>query len=857
MILRKSIPVLVMTVGVFAGLAAQAGEVAGASEFRQKVKPLLETYCYDCHADGANKGGVSFDEFKSDSAIVESHDLWWRALKNVRAGLMPPKKKPQPTAEEKQIIENWIKRTSFASDPQNPDPGKVTIRRLNRVEYQNTVRDLMGVDFETASVFPPDDTGHGFDNMSDVLTLPPMLLEKYVQAANRIVSEAVPSVPGVVPEQVIAGRQFCGTDEGESRESNSSRRRRGSLSLSYYQAAAVSNTFEAKMPGKYQLALALAVSERYVDGVFDYNKCKLVFRVDGKEYLQQNFSWEGNKSYYFNYDVDWEKGDHELSFELQPLTPDEKQTRTLAVQITSVTVRGPTGKQFLVKPKNYERFFPKPVPDGKKERRVYAREVLNDFASQAFRRPASKETLDRLVALAESVYSQPGKTFEAGVSQAMVAVLASPRFLFREEDALKTDGKSYPLVDEYALASRLSYFLWSSMPDKELFCLAEAGQLRQNLTAQVDRMLKDSRSDAFIRNFTGQWLRARDIESVPIEARFVLSREEKFDAEMTQNRRRFRELNDKSDEQLTPEEREELRQIRSTFRGRRQPRVELSGELRYAMRIETEKSFEHVLRENRSLLELLDSDYTFLNERLAKHYGITNVQGDEIRLVKLPPESPRGGILTQGTMLGVTSNPTRTSPVKRGVFILENVLGTPPPPPPPDIPPLEDATKGITNRAPSLRETLAKHREEPMCSSCHNRMDPLGLAFENFNAMGMWRDAEYGDPIDATGKLVTGEEFTSVRELKQILVKTHYKDFYRTVAEKLLTYALGRGLEYYDVESVDQIVAKIEKSGGLPSALMAGVVESAPFQKTRTLAQDDSKKPVKPTQQRADAGTQR
>jgi len=364
--------------------------------------------------------------------------------------------------------------------------------------------------------------------------------------------------------------------------------------------------------------------------------------------------------------------------------------------------------------------------------------------------------------------------------------------------------------------------------------LAEAGQLRKNLNAQVERMLKDQRSAALVRDFVGQWLRTRDIDTIPIEARSVLAREEKFNPDAGRNRQRFRELNDKPG-QLTPEERDEMAKLRETFRrsNRQGPRADLTGVMRSAMRAETEKYFDYLLREDRSLLELLDSDYTFLNESLARHYGITNVVGDEIRLVKLPADSPRGGILTQGSVLAVTSNPTRTSPVKRGVFILDNILGTPPPPPPPNIPQLEDAAKNLTNRAPSLRETLAMHRQNALCSSCHNRMDPMGLAFENFNAMGMWRDQEFGDPIDATGTLITGEKFSNVRELKHILVTKHSRDFYTTVTEKLLIYALGRGLDYYDVETVDQIVARIEKADGRVSALIAGVVESAPFQKTR------------------------
>lgn len=844
-------------VGVMTAATALSSEQGGAIEFRREIRPWLENYCFDCHADGANKGNVSFDEFKSDDAALADRELWLHVLKNLRAGLMPPAKKSQPTPAEKERVAQWIKRSVFAADPQNPDPGRVTIRRLNRVEYRNTIRDLLNVDFDTATAFPADDTGYGFDNIGDVLTLPPMLLEKYVVAANKIVSEAVPDVSKVVRERIVPGRQFRnGKDAGEDR-GDRSRRRFGGLQLSYYEPAAVTNSCLVDLPGKYKLDVALMINERYVDGVVDRNKCRLIFRVDGKEMLNGEFAWEGGKTLHYGYDVDWAAGEHKLSFELQPLTPDEPQTRALSMQITSVKVSGPMAREHWVQPQNYTKFFPKKVPGDAKGRRAYARELLSDFARRAFRRPPEEKTVDRLVGLAESVYTQPGKTFEAGVSQGLVAILTSPRFLFREERSMPAaGGEKYALVDEFSLASRLSYFLWSSTPDEELLQLATQGNLRKNLSGQVERMLRDDKSEAFVRNFIGQWLRARDIENIPIEARFVLAREEKFDRDVTWNQARFEALREKGESRRTAAEQEEFDQLReSRRRNFRQPlRAELTGELRAAMRLETEKSFDYVLRQDRSLLELLDADYTFLNDKLAAHYGIPNVTGNEMRLVKLPADSPRGGILTQGTMLGVTSNPTRTSPVKRGVFVLENILGTPPPPPPPNVPPLEDATKNLTNRAPSLRETLAMHRENALCASCHNRMDPIGLAFENFNAMGMWRDAEYNEAIDATGQLITGENFSGVRDLKRVLVKNHYQDFYHTITEKLLIYALGRGLEYYDVETCDQIVARLDTANGRPSALIAGVVESAAFQKMRITESAEPKQPAKPAQQRADAG---
>jgi mono/diheme cytochrome c family protein len=838
---RTVILTVLVTAGFTANQVAQAVDAAAADEFKKTVQPVLEEYCYDCHGDGENRGGVALDAFNSSTNFVEGRDVWWRVLKNLRAGLMPPAKKAQPSKEQKELIVQWIKHSVFLADPLNPDPGRVTIRRLNRVEYQNTIRDLIGVDFDAQGEFPPDDTGHGFDNIGDVLTMSPMLLEKYMVAAEEIIAQAVPVVDRVPPEQVIPGAQFQNGADGGNKNF-------GPRSLSYYSPAFVTNTFSARLAGQYQLNVDLMVNEKYVDDVFDYNKCLLIFRVDGKELLKKEFSWEGGKPYHFNYDQDWAAGDHQLDFELRPLTPGLEQTRTLSLQITGVTVRGPMAKENWVKPKNYARFFPKDVPETVADRREYAQELLGDFARRAFRRPVDNQTPDRLADLAESVYEQPGKTFEAGVAEAMVAVLASPRFIFREESAEPASGQPYALVDEFALASRLSYFLWSSMPDEELFQQAAAGTLRENLSAQVARMLADKRAVALEKNFVGQWLQARDIETVPIEARSVLAREQKFDPQQEAMRKRFRELNDKTVE-LTQAEKDELASLRTTlFRSRRQPRADLTPELRRAMQQETEDVFDYILREDRSLLELLDSDYTFVNERLARHYGITNVVGQEMRRVTLPPDSPRGGILTEGTVLAVTSNPTRTSPVKRGVFILDNILGTPPLPPPPNIPPLEDALKGLTNRAPTLRESLAVHRENVLCASCHDRMDPLGLALENFNAMGMWRDQEFGQPIDPSGKLVTGEEFSNIKDLKRALVKNHAEDFYRTLTQKLLTYALGRGLDYYDVETVDQIVARIEKSGGKPSALLAGIIESAPFQKTRVSSPATAEINLKPDQ---------
>ena len=680
--------------------------------------------------------------------------------------------------------------------------------------------------------FPPDDTGYGFDDIGDVLTLSPMLLEKYLDAANSIVSKAVPMSPREVAEQSIPGRAFRqgASDSGVRNGSDA-------LYLSYYQPASVSHSFLAAHAGHYELTLDLTANENYVEGQFDYNRCRLVFKADGQELLQKDFVREEGKPFHYEFARDWQAGKHELALELLPLTPDQKQIRSLSLRLNSMTVRGPLEEKYWVQPKNYTRFFPRAVPQSPDDRRAYARELLGAFAARAFRRPIDDATADRLAMLAEKIYGEPGKTFEDGVAQAMTAVLVSPQFLFREEDAeLNYPRGAQPFIDEFSLASRLSFFLWSSMPDDELLRLAGEGKLRKNLNTQVKRMLADPRSEAFVRNFSGQWLQTRDIDTVPIDARAVLAREHKPDPETERLRTRFRELAGRSEDSLSAAEKEEFKQVRTAFfKTFKTPRADLTSDLRYAMHQETELYFGNIVREDRNVIELIESDYDYLNEKLARHYGLTNlaVTGIALHRVTLPPGCVRGGVLTMGSVLAVTSNPTRTSPVKRGLFILQNILGNPTPPPPPNIPPLEDAKNEAFGRPPTSREALEIHRNQPQCNSCHGRMDPLGLAFENFNALGMWRENEFGEPIEVADRLVTGESFKDVNELKHILATKHRIEFYRTLTEKMLTYALGRGLEYYDVETVDEIVARLDRQNGRFSALHYGIIESAPFQKRR------------------------
>ncbi len=807
----------------FTPMVVRAAPDADASValFHKDIQPLLQEYCYDCHGDGTTNGNIAFDELKSGDQIL-NHDLWARVLKNTRTGLMPPqKKKARPTPEEQKRLEDWVKYSAFGISARNPDPGRVTVRRLNRIEYRNTIHDLMGVDFNTDVEFPPDDTGYGFDDIGDVLTVSPMLLEKYVTAAKTIVDQAVPTVPWVTPQVTIVGTKFRGTEGG---------RTNSILSLSYYEPAAVSTTFNEAHEGNCQVSLQLAVRGGFF---FDPGRCRVTFKLDGRELLKKEFSWEDNRTFLpFTFDEKLTAGDHDL----------DQKLYTLDMRLMNVTIRGPIGDEFRTRPNNFDRFFTKDAPADAAGRRLYAREVLDRFARKAYRRPVDDQTIDRLVELAESAYQQPGKSFESGVAYAMVAVLASPHFLFRiEQPEPSTAHDDFPLVDEYSLASRLSYFLWSSMPDDELISLARRGELRKNLAAQIRRMLADSRSEAFVDNFTGQWLQTRDVAGLNIDARVVLARDSGQEKEL---RKQIEELQARFARAFVPRTNGAAKTSDPAQRDPHgdpprgkllRPRFQLDTELKADMERETHMYFSSIVHDDRSVNELIDSDYTYLNEKLAAFYGLTNlgVTGNKLRRVTLPADCPRGGVLTQGSVLAVTSNPDRTSPVKRGLFVQNCVLGAPPPPPPPNIPALEAAESAIAGHEPTLRESLEMHRDKPLCSSCHSRLDPIGLAFENFNAMGMWREKERNQVIDGSGKLITGETFSNVVELKRILATKHRVDFYRCLTEKLLTYATGRGMEYYDTETIDQIVAKLDQDDGKFSVLLTGIIDSAPFQKQR------------------------
>ena len=816
---------------VWASPAASADET-----YVKQIKPLLTRHCIDCHSGDKPSGGVSFESEKLADRTADQ-ERWSKALRMARSGLMPPKGEEKLPAVQVEALAAWIKRVPFAIDPQRIDPGHVTLRRLNKVEYRNTIRDLLGIDYDASADLPPDNTGHGFDNVADSLTLSTLAMEKYIAAAQAAVALAVPTQPYAPAERRIGGGAFAlvksSAAKGEKGGGFGSGDFRGEpRELSYYEPAKSRAVAKVEKAGRYQLVLELVAIENFVDGQFDYNKCRLTFRRGEKKLLEKEFVRQGYKKFRFEFDEDLAAGPVEFTAEVAPLTPNEKRVRNLRLRIEGVTFKGPMAREHWVRPAGYEKAFPGDgIPADPAKRAPYVRDLLAKFVKKAFRRPVDDATVDKLARLAETAGSKPDATFEGGVARAMTAALASPRFLFREETAVPSSDGGYSLIDEHALAARLSYFFWSTMPDAELTALADAGKLRANQAAQVKRLLADPRAKELTRHFVGQWLQTRNVDSANVNAFAVLIQDEQPDPKATAQRERFRQLRQKPAEDLTPAEKKELEEARAQF-GRgfgRFRQFELTGDLRRAMRQETESCFEYVLKEDRSLLELLDADYTFLNERLAKHYGIDNVVGDRVRKVTLPKGSPRGGVVTQASSLVVTSNPNRTSPVKRGLYILDNILGTPPPPPPPDIAALEESAR--KGKPSTLKETLARHRADAKCASCHNRMDPLGLALENFNALGRWRDKERGQPIETGGELLTGERFKDVQELKRTLTTTRRLDFYRCLAEKLFTYALGRGPEPCDTETLDRIVTRLDASGGKPSELLTGILESPAFQR--------------------------
>lgn len=719
----------------------------------KEIQPLLKRYCFECHNDQKAKGELSLEKFNTLESIRKDRKKWELVLKNVRSGEMPPEKKPQPSMEERETLVKFVESQIFRVDPKKPDPGRVTIRRLNRAEYNNTIRDLVGVEFRPADDFPVDDVGYGFDNIGDVLSLSPILLEKYLSAAEKILASAIvdsgPIFDG--PRKRIEAETMKTTAQGSSPY--------GGYAFALNKEGEIYTTNRIEAPGEYIIRI------RAFGQQFGSEPPRLELRLRGKAVKVFDITAVEGKAAEYEVKLPLEPGEQRLAAAYINNYVTPQGDRNLIIDY--IDVIGPVARQPY--PKTHQNIFTSSDP----------REVIGKFAKRAFRRPLAREELDRLMGLYEMA-RKDGENLERSVRLALSAVLISPHFLFRGEIQPEPDNpKAVHPINEFALASRLSYFLWSTMPDERLFALAEKKALRKNLRAEVSRMLSDPRSRALVENFGNQWLQIRNLANI------------------------------------TPDVK--------TF-------PKWNAELRGAMQRETEMFFENLMRDDRSVLEVLDADYSFLNEPLAKHYGVEGVTGNEFRKVAFK-DRQRGGVLTQGSILAITSNPTRTSPVKRGKWILENILGTPPPPPPPNVPELSEAKEAALSG--SLRQRMEQHREKPMCASCHSRMDPIGFGFENFDGIGAWREKDGEFPVDAAGKLLSGEDFSDAAALKKILVEKKRREFLECMAGKMLTFALGRGMEYYDRVSIDQAVKSMEKNQYRFSSLVAGVVNSPAFQLRR------------------------
>lgn len=794
------------------------------TEFDRSVQPFLARTCYMCHNAELKSGGLNLESLQTAFSITQSREIWERVVKKLRAGEMPPKGLPRPNPEELKTVISVIEGEFERADRlARPDPGRVTVRRLNRAEYNNTVRDLLGVDLRPADSFPQDDSGYGFDNIGDVLSLSPVLMEKYLAAAERVARAAVFGPEQMKPTMVklrSTGQRIIPT----------------LTPLFDYDSTGLT------LPNAFHVTYRFPVDGEYILRVFLGGSRPLgsepffiALWIDGQQV--ESIALDPTKTAAFDEAEKQDLGGKVQEFRtrvtagehwvaasilrlydglparyqgpnpsrIPPLPPPQFkppaslppgkiaeirkrfEERIAAIEkapvndarLGSLEIGGPYNQAKGPSAESLKRIYACGHVTGHHQARC-AHKILADLARRAFRRPVTSKEIDKLVSLV-SLAQKQGDSFEEGLCQSLQAMLVSPHFLFRIEQSRNSTGaENSQTITNHELASRLSYFLWSSMPDDELMRLADQQALRKPgvLEAQIRRMLKDPRSQALIENFGGQWLELRKLESVKPD------------------RRRFPDFDEY---------------------------------LRMSMRRETELFFENIVKEDRSILDFIDADYTFLNERLAALYKIPNVKGPEFRKVVLASDTQRGGVLTQAGILTVSSYATRTSPVLRGKWILEKILNAPPPPPLPDVPNLDESKIGT---AASLREQLEAHRQNATCASCHARMDPLGFGLENFDAIGAWRTQDGKFPIDASGILPDGRMFKGPIELKAIL-KEDRGAFTEGVIEKLLIYALGRGLESYDRPTVKQIVARLAAGNYRFSTLVIEIAGSAPFQMRR------------------------
>ena len=820
---------------VLVAVTANPGE-EDTSQFRQEGLPFMEKYCFSCHTGDQPAAEVSLDVFSDDRSLIENRDIWDRVLDMVATGYMPPSESEvQPTLEASEAFVAHIEAIfEHADRTAKPDPGRITVRRLNRVEYKNTVRDMLGVDFDPTENFPADDVGHGFDNIGDVLTMSPLLMERYFEAAEAIATRVILVEPPPPSKRYQRGSRL---DPRHDDVPDTRYRLLDPTATEAWKSGPFTTgaTYFKMFPEEeiiYKATLYIEPDDESSDAEVETDSETAATETDDEStdteterqtpveialFIQGEALEEVSPPEELArlVGVDPTADNRIKILETFEITSrDPKKNQTVEVHVTGIpnieragiAVVKPAAGEVSSKLQIRTLWAEGPLdtrPDSQLEILActpdipqidQTREVLTRLLRRGYRRPPTETEVEELVQFVASVQTDDMK-WEAAIQQAIKVILCSPKFLFRLELDDRPQGPEPYAIDEFQLASRLSYFLWRSMPDDELFELASQNQLTANLEAQVKRMLADPKAAEFARDFGAQWLQIQRLATV------------------SPDREQFPSF------------------------GRR---------LRSAMLKETELFLESVFREDRSVLDLLDADYTFLNQELARHYGIADtngnwlyqektvsggeaIKGREFRRVAVQGSS-RGGILTHASVLTVTSNPTRTSPVKRGRWVLEQILGTPPPPPPPDVPELEEDKAETTGT--SLRELLEQHREDPACANCHAKMDPIGFALENYNAIGAFRKKDGDLEIDTTAVLPDSTTLQGITGLKEIL-KDKKQEFVRCLTEKLLIYALGRGLEYYDRPTVDRIVAQLEAEGYRSSVLIAEIVKSDPFRLRR------------------------
>jgi mono/diheme cytochrome c family protein len=762
--------------------SAQAPSGSPPSAHRQ----FLDRYCAACHNEQLKTAGLNLAQ--ADLSKPGAHpELWEKVVRKLRTGVMPPANMAQPSEADRLAFVTLLETSLDAASAARPNPGRTeTLRRLNRTEYQNAIRDLLALDIDAASLLPADESGHGFDNVT-VGDLSATLLNRYISAAQKISRLAVGSTQSSVQSDTVSVAADL-TQEDQL----------PGMPMGTRGGASTLHTFA--QDGEYDIQIMLARNlEGVVSGLRERRTHQLLVLIDREPVKTFTVQRAANG--------DDTRADKDLKVRL-PVTAGPHHVSVTFVQEGSSlidTLRQPTESRFN------DRRHPRSVPavaqlsitgpyaprgagDTPSRRRLFicrpsgqatadetcAASILSAVMRRAYRRPVAKADVE-----GPMVFYRRARTngdFDAGITTALSAILASPEFLLRvESDPKKMPANGVYRISDLELASRLSFFLWSSIPDDELLETAIRGKLGQpaELEKHVRRLLNDRRSFNLATNFAGQWLRLRNIDGVSPNANL------------------FRDFDDN---------------------------------LRQALRQETEMFFDSIVREDRSVLTFIRSDYTFLNERLAKHYGIPNVYGSRFRRVVLTPESKRGGLLRQGSVLSVTSYATRTSPVLRGVLVLRNMLGAPPPSPPPVVPALDESRMSANL---SMRQRLAVHRDNAACASCHRSIDPVGFALENFDAIGQWRDFDVdGTAVDASGSLPGGGGFRGVEGLENALL-ARPELFVTALTEHLMTFALGRGVEYYDAPAVRKIVKDAGGDGYRFSSLILGIVKSAPFQMRR------------------------